>query len=321
MKRLIVEIANYSRKLSPNFVIIGQNVPQLLMLDECSDGSGRVDPGLIAAIDGWSITDVFYGHDQDNQPSSANMTKYWLNFLQRLKASGKKALTVDFCWSFQNMARSFYENNRHGLVSTVAYRSLANIPGDNVPSIPLNRQNTASVKNLNDVQNWLYLIDSQYFTSKFDFLFKINMTMYDMFVISPYFQTSTKIVSYTARELNSIKTKKNGGGKRLVICYLSIAEAAHYMPYWKSSWLPCNGFMDDQNPDFPGEYRVKYWELEWKKILYGTNESLIDSFIASGCDGAYLDGTDVYLYFKSGLARCAQRRLKAGKNFLSNKQK
>jgi len=47
-----------------------------------------------------------------------------------------------------------------------------------------------------------------------------------------------------------------------------------------------------QNPDWPGNNKVKYWDPGWQKVMH----QYLAKIIATGYDGAYLDVIDAYLY-------------------------
>ena len=47
---------------------------------------------------------------------------------------------------------------------------------------------------------------------------------------------------------------------KTVLCYLSIGEAESYRPYWQKSWKTEKpAFLLKENPNWAGNYRVKYW--------------------------------------------------------------
>ena len=82
-------------------------------------------------------------------------------------------------------------------------------------------------------------------------------------------------------------------GKAL-IAYLSIGEAENYRTYWQKDWKPGNPvFLDKENPDWKGNFKVKYWYSDWQKIVFDSLLKIIDK----GYDGVYLDIVDAYDYF------------------------
>jgi len=49
-----------------------------------------------------------------------------------------------------------------------------------------------------------------------------------------------------------------------------------------------------ENPEWRGNYNVRFWHPDWKALLYGTPSAALDRIIAAGFDGVYLDRADVY---------------------------
>jgi cysteinyl-tRNA synthetase len=83
-------------------------------------------------------------------------------------------------------------------------------------------------------------------------------------------------------------------GKK-IIAYLSIGEAEDYRQYWKASWCagtPC--FIDEENPDWDGNYKVRFWDRQWQDIIY----KRLDELVKTGYDGVYLDVVDAYQYYQ-----------------------
>jgi len=95
---------------------------------------------------------------------------------------------------------------------------------------------------------------------------------------------------YKAAELNAMR----GGQDKLIVSYLSIGEAETYRSYWQSSWNSNPpAFLDDPNPEWPDNYKVRYWDPAWQQIMFRQ----IDKIIASGFNGLYLDIVDAYQYW------------------------
>ncbi|MEQ1713176.1 MAG: endo alpha-1,4 polygalactosaminidase, partial [Hyphomicrobium sp.] len=49
------------------------------------------------------------------------------------------------------------------------------------------------------------------------------------------------------------------------------------------SWLA------EENPEWRGNYLVRYWEPGWQSIIFGSPAAYLDKLIAAGFDGIYLD--------------------------------
>ena len=88
--------------------------------------------------------------------------------------------------------------------------------------------------------------------------------------------------------------KRSPGGPQIVLAYLSIGEAEDYRFYWRSEWEDNEPpWLEVENPDWPGNYKVRYWDQVWRSIVF----QYADRVLASGFDGVYLDILDAYEYF------------------------
>ena len=115
---------------------------------------------------------------------------------------------------------------------------------------------------------------------------------------------------WTSADLAAIRAGRAG---RKVIAYLSIGEAEDYRAYWHREWdanrdgQPDAGapaFLLAQNPEWKGNYRVKYWQPAWQKIILAE----VDKIMAAGFDGMYLDIVDGFETFEQD-----------GKNFVDDR--
>ncbi|MEW6279636.1 MAG: MJ1477/TM1410 family putative glycoside hydrolase [Candidatus Eremiobacterota bacterium] len=99
---------------------------------------------------------------------------------------------------------------------------------------------------------------------------------------------------YTRAQVAGLQ-RAPGGGHRLVLAYLSIGEAEDYRYYWKAGFRPGKPpWLEGENPDWPGNYRVRYWDPAWRQILHG----YLDHILAAGFDGVYLDLVDAYEFYE-----------------------
>ena len=95
-------------------------------------------------------------------------------------------------------------------------------------------------------------------------------------------------------ELAQLKRKPDGG-RRIVLAYLSVGEAADYRSYWQPDWSERPpGWLGRENPNWPRAYPVRFWAPEWQAILFGKSSSMLDEILAAGFDGVFLDRIDVY---------------------------
>ena len=90
-------------------------------------------------------------------------------------------------------------------------------------------------------------------------------------------------------------------GTKQVISYMSIGEAENYRFYWRDAWATPAGkpaWLDDENPDWEGNFKVRYWDPAWKAVIFGSPTSYLDQIIAAGFDGVYLDIIDAFEYWR-----------------------
>ena len=293
MRDFVQEISTYAKGINPNFVIIPQNGSEIV--STTGDDTGSPDMTYINAIDGIGQEDLFYGYNADDQATPSADNEWIMSFLDMAKNNGAvKIMVTDYCSTVSKMDNSYSENNSRDYLSFAAdHRGLDNIP--NYPPFVYN-ENVDTITNLQNAQNFLYLIspDNEYL-SKQQFVDAVKSTNYDCIIIDFFYDGE----EFSATQIEELKQKANGG-KRLLICYLSIGEAEEYRYYWKSDWKTGNpAFVDKEDPNWEGNYYVKYWEKDWKNIILGNDNSYLKKILNTGFDGVYLDIIDAFEYFEN----------------------
>ncbi|MFQ5743693.1 MAG: MJ1477/TM1410 family putative glycoside hydrolase [Acidobacteriota bacterium] len=99
-------------------------------------------------------------------------------------------------------------------------------------------------------------------------------------------------------------------GRRIVLSYMSIGEAETFRFYFDPDWIDEDGnpvpgvapaFLGPSNPDYPDNYKVRFWMKSWKVIIYGVGQgsekSYLDRIIDAGFDGVYLDIIDAFEFW------------------------
>jgi cysteinyl-tRNA synthetase len=129
----------------------------------------------------------------------------------------------------------------------------------------------------------------------------IGGTAYDL-VVMDYSAEGGDDTAFTAAQIAALK--RSPGGDKIVLAYMSIGEAEDYRFYWQDGWSPGNpAWLDVENPDWPGNYKVHYWDPAWQAVIFSYTDRLLDA----GFDGAYLDIIDAYEYYVDrGRATAAQ---------------
>lgn len=100
-------------------------------------------------------------------------------------------------------------------------------------------------------------------------------------------------------ELESMRNSLVG---REILAYFSIGEAEDYRDYWQPDWSFADGrpaaatprYIVAPNPDWPGNYKVRYWDRRWQKIVLGD----LDRLLGQSFDGAYLDVVDAFQFYE-----------------------
>lgn len=127
-------------------------------------------------------------------------------------------------------------------------------------------------------------------------------TAFDLVIID-YSQDGTEEERFSKDQIE--RMKYGGDGGKLVLSYLSIGEAENYRWYWNAEWDLDNDGQPDEgapawlgpaNPEWPGNYKVRYWEAGWQAIIF----EYLDTVVDAGFDGVYLDIIDAYEYWGPG---------------------
>ena len=291
MREFVIGISKYAKAANPKFLIVPQNGIQLVSSN--GDVTGQPNTAYLNAIDANGQEDLFYGYDNDDQETSIQYNLNLKALLNISKNSGKTILVTDYCKTPSKMVDSYSKNSDQGYISFAAnQRELNNIPS--FPN-PINQENNAIITNLSQIKNFLYLINSTSFSTKSAFITAVNSTNYDLLIMDLYFNDGT---AFTSAEISQLKNKANGG-KRLIISYMSIGEAENYRYYWQSNWNTNKPiWLDTENPNWAGNYEVKYWNKEWQNIIYGNNNSYLKKILDANFDGVYLDIIDGFEYYE-----------------------
>ena len=79
---------------------------------------------------------------------------------------------------------------------------------------------------------------------------------------------------------------------KTLFTYISIGEAEDYRDYWiDNGWSSSKpAFLLGENPDWEGNYLVKFWDPAWQNVMF----SRVEEAINLGYDGMYLDIVDGY---------------------------
>ena len=293
MRDFVILISKRAKLNRPGFYIIPQNALDLITEDGNPDG--RLIYSYLNAIDGTGREELFYGYSGDGRKNLKNITDYFLNYLLLFKKENKKVLAIDYTTNMYQAFNSYRLCREKGFISFQANRKLTKIPDWNF------NMNDNEINTLSNAENFLYLLNTSEYNSRINYLNALRKTGYDILLIDACFWKQI----LTRKEIRSLQTKPSGK-KRLVICYMSIGEAETYRYYWKQTWgKNPPAFLEKENPEWKGNYKVKYWHEQWKEIICGRTDgtgfqqSYLKKIIDAGFNGVYMDIIDAAHYFEN----------------------
>jgi len=150
---------------------------------------------------------------------------------------------------------------------------------------------------LSQVKSWGYWLQAPKIEA-------ICNSPYHLIVID-YSSDGTDLNAFTSAHLEKLHR-----ANKHVLCYFSIGEAESYRFYWKNTWKTGKPiFLGKENKDWPGNYKVKYWDHQWWKLAL---RPYLNRILSAGFDGVYLDIIDAYYYWSQHdypLQECANQMI------------
>jgi cysteinyl-tRNA synthetase len=143
---------------------------------------------------------------------------------------------------------------------------------------------------LQQVRTWVYQLD------RIDPR-TIAASGFDLAVVD-YSADGSAESEFSPNTLDMMKRKPDGS-RRIVLAYMSIGEAEDYRFYWRENWsLRPPSWLDSENPDWPGNYKVRYWDPTWQSLIFGSPDAYLDRILDAGFDGVYLDIIDAFEFYE-----------------------
>lgn len=285
MVRLLERLHQYSQEKAPSFQLIGNGALDLLSPGVLDEPDRR---RVAASLDGIMTESLFYGWEmKDDEASPPAVLVEWSAALKTAADNGLTVFNIDYCSTPANRRDSDRKNRDQRLISFAApSRQLTKLGEPRSAS-------RANVATLQQVTSFQILLNPEEFSSRTTYLQALAGSRCDLLLIDPTYNGSP----LTANEVNALKRKPQGG-QRLVFAYLSIGEAENYRSYWQPSWTAQPpDWLVAQNPDWDGNFKVRYWQTDWQNILFGSPSSQLDRILAAGFNGAMLDVVDAYQFF------------------------
>ena len=115
----------------------------------------------------------------------------------------------------------------------------------------------------------------------------------------------------SSRQVETLR-RKPAGTPRVILAYLSIGEAEDYRPYWRKAWRSAPpAWLGPENPDWKGNFEVKYWMADWQNVILGRPEAPLDRIVSDGYDGVYLDIVDGFEFWENRGRKSAKAEMVA----------
>ncbi|MCW9033173.1 MAG: hypothetical protein OQJ97_03060 [Rhodospirillales bacterium] len=297
MRTFIQNIANFGRRVNPNFVVLTLNGADLLTKREDGDEDRRVPAEkYLRAIDGVIQESLYYGAMEVDQETLEKERKELLPKLEAAKKRGIKVLTLDYAKTTKKVSSIYSKSRKKGFIPYVApAKGIELNKIAKYPRRPIG-ENPSSVTTLDGVKNYTYLLDTTAYGSQGQFAMKLHDNNFDMVVLEPFYRKNKPL---TFDNVNIIKSKKLGS-RRLVLAYVNIGMAEAFRYYWKPQWREGRPtWVKAPKVGYADKYFVEFWRPEWQRLMFGTPTSYIYGLIRDlGFDGVVLDGVEAYRFFE-----------------------
>ena len=172
-------------------------------------------------------------------------------------------------------------------------RPVATEPAPTTPmSVPVSRRAPEAAPASSEVRSWAYQLA--------DIDPKVIAGLDVDLVVIDYSRDGEDATAFKPADIARMK-QRPGGGQKLLISYMSIGEAEDYRYYWRPEWAKGSGrpaWLDELNPDWEGNYKVRYWDPAWQSVILGNSGAYLDKIVAAGFDGVYLDIIDAFEYWE-----------------------
>lgn len=126
---------------------------------------------------------------------------------------------------------------------------------------------------------------------------EIAASPFDLVVVDHALAANRRFLQQFPAELVQTAKLKPDGSRRIVLAYLSIGEAERYRFYWNEDWYDPTkkpGWLGAMNPEWEGNYLVRFWDPDWQKIILNGPDSYLARIMEAGFDGIYLDRADAH---------------------------
>ncbi len=279
MQNFIINISKYARGIDSDFIIIPQNGIELAFNNTDQESGLKTD--YVNAINGVGVEELFYDGtlaEDDGRLSMFQTVKQQLT-----------VMVADYVSDNSYIADDIQKCKAEGFICFP--RATTNYDYVEIPDTAM-FGNTNDIDSLSKAKNYLYLINSEKYSSKQSFIDAVDSSDFDLIIIDLYFNDEI----LTSDDLAKLKTKPCGA-RRLLISYINIGAAENWRYYWEEKWkVHRPNWLKKKYEGYEDEIWVKFWEQDWQDIIYGNDNSYMKKIIDAGFDGAYLDNIEAYYF-------------------------
>lgn len=270
------ELINKIRINAPkDYLVIQQNAVDLYYRGD------ELKRDWLSRIDGMSQESIYYGDPEYNDKTPSGYRKKLERRYAEVLGDEKTVFITNYTNGFFRTRIADRKAKKGGFVNYNAQNREASLINEKISN-----ENTEDIVDLDDVRNYLYLLNPENFKNKKEYIDELSNTNYDLIVIDAFFKGQR----LRKDDLDKIRYKKNGG-KRIIISYFSIGEAEDYRYYWKENWqVGSPNWIVEENENWEGNYAVRYWDEQWHEIVI----DYLNIIVESGFDGVFLDTVDTY---------------------------
>ena len=210
MRDFIKELRNNTNKEK---IIITQNGNELYFKN------GKVDNNFFNVTNGTTQESLYYGDVlRFNVPTSKGLKNELLELTIPIRKKGKPVFIINYGKGQKKRNFLKKEDAKTKFVSEL-------LPSFNANKLyeTIEDYNDEDINFLNEVKNFLCLLNPKDFSNIDEYYQALKNTNYDLLLI----EVSHNNIFFTKEQIEELKIKHNGG-KRIVIAYLSIGEAENY---------------------------------------------------------------------------------------------
>jgi len=275
-KQEMLNLMKEAREATGDGLVIGNGGIEIYFDDE------TVNKEKLALVDGVLVESLYYGGTGGyGDKTDEEESRYSEGLAKKISEAGRKVLLLEYTDKKEHLvdAKALAKENNF-LVHFARTREL--------DKLPLGYSNIKSRDNdIHKVKDFGIILNPKNYDEKKKYVKDLSVNPNDLLIVDRAFGGIELLEKEDIKEI-----KKNG---KKLIAYISLAEAENYRDYWEFIWNRRRPeWIESENPSWSGNFRVKYWQPEWKEIVM---KQIKDS-MEKGFDGVFLDVIDTYYYFQ-----------------------